>query len=120
MACDDILVTGYISDDRLSELYANCKLCVIPLRFGAGVKGKTVEAMYQGIGIVSTSIGIEGLSELDKYIQAKDSEDDFLAELNKMYEDSLYLSQQIWGYQKYIEKYFLQDTLEKKIAQCFS
>lgn len=120
MACDDIVVTGYISDERLSELYATCKLCVIPLRFGAGVKGKTVEAMYQGIGIVSTSIGIEGLSELDKYIQAKDSEDDFLAELNKMYEDSLYLSQQIWGYQKYIEKYFLQDTLEKKIAQCFS
>lgn len=120
LACDDIVVTGYISDDRLKELYAACKLCVIPLRFGAGVKGKTVEAMYHGIGIISTSIGIEGLVDLDKYIPAKDSEDDFLVELNKMYEDSIYLSKRISGYQSYIKQYFLMESLERKICQCFS
>lgn len=119
LSCDDIVVTGYITDEQLSELYATCKICVIPLRFGAGVKGKTVEAMYNGIGIVSTSIGIEGLLGLEKYIPAKDDENDFLDELNKMYGDSSYLSEKILKYQDYVREHFLLDSLEKKIKQYF-
>lgn len=119
MACDDIIVTGYISDERLSELYANCKLCVIPLRFGAGVKGKIVEAMYHGIGIVSTQIGIEGLANLDKYIPAKDREEDFFDELNKIYSDNVYLHKRISEYQSYIKENFLIDSLEKNIIKYF-
>ncbi len=56
-----IHITGYLTDNELDELYEKSRVCVVPLRFGAGVKGKTVNAMYNGLPIVSTSIGIEGL-----------------------------------------------------------
>ena len=37
------------------------RVCLAPIRFGAGLKGKLVDAMIYGIPSVTTSIGSEGL-----------------------------------------------------------
>ncbi len=50
---------GYVPD--LSPLYAEARLAVAPLRFGAGVKGKVLEAWAHGLPIVMTKIAAEGL-----------------------------------------------------------
>ena len=57
-----IIVTGYISDEQLNSYYHSCRMCVAPLRFGAGVKGKVIEAAYNQIPLLTTPIGAEGLS----------------------------------------------------------
>lgn len=59
-------VTGYISDDRLTELYETCRMLIIPLRFGAGVKGKVLEAMYHGIPVMTTPVGSEGIAAAER------------------------------------------------------
>ena len=41
------------------------RITVVPLRYGAGVKGKLVQALRVGTPTVSTSIGAEGLSLVD-------------------------------------------------------
>ena len=56
-----IVVKGFVSEEELSELYRTCRLVVVPLRYGAGVKGKVVEAIYNGAPIVTTSVGSEGI-----------------------------------------------------------
>lgn len=56
---DTVTVTGRV--DSLEEYYADAALVLIPLRSGAGVKFKTVDAMVRGIPVVSTSIGVEGI-----------------------------------------------------------
>ena len=43
-----IIIKGFVSEEELSELYATCRVVVVPLRYGAGVKGKVVEAIYNG------------------------------------------------------------------------
>ena len=53
---------GRISDTELAERYARSTLVVAPLRYGAGLKGKIVQATCEGLPIVTTTIGIEGLS----------------------------------------------------------
>ncbi|HMG83868.1 MAG TPA: glycosyltransferase, partial [Ferruginibacter sp.] len=58
---DSIEVKGFVTEQELAALYRSAKLAVVPLRYGAGVKGKTVEAMYHGVPVVSTSFGIEGM-----------------------------------------------------------
>ena len=58
---ENIKILGYISDEKLKKLYNNCRIAIAPLRFGAGVKGKIIEAAYYQIPLVTTSIGIEGL-----------------------------------------------------------
>ena len=40
----------------------NARVCLAPLRFGAGLKGKFIDAMKNGTPAVTTSIGSEGIS----------------------------------------------------------
>ena len=35
-----IIIKGFVSEEELAELYASCRIVVVPLRYGAGVKGK--------------------------------------------------------------------------------
>lgn len=51
--------TGFVDD--LMPLYNNARLFIVPLRFGSGIKVKLLNAMYRGLPIVTTPIGIEGL-----------------------------------------------------------
>ena len=43
-------------------LYQRIRVAVAPMRFGAGVRYKTVEAIQYGVPVVATSVGAEGLS----------------------------------------------------------
>ena len=72
LASDAVTVTGYISDDALSSLYQRCGVAVVPLRFGAGVKGKVLEALHHALPIVTTSVGAQGLGGLDEIVPVHD------------------------------------------------
>ena len=65
-------VLGYVNEATLEHLYQESRIAVIPLRFGAGIKGKTVEAMCHGIPVVSTSTGVEGLDDVNRFIAVED------------------------------------------------
>ncbi|MGG5259369.1 glycosyltransferase [Phycicoccus avicenniae] len=54
-------VTGFVDD--LDAEYAAAACCVVPVRTGAGVKFKTVEALVHGVPVVSTPVGAEGIGE---------------------------------------------------------
>ena len=60
---DRIQWHGYCPD--LSHVLTGSRLLVAPLRFGAGLKGKIVEAWKHGLPVVTTSIGSEGLGMVD-------------------------------------------------------
>ena len=53
------LVKGWV-DDAILEMQS-ARVCLAPLRFGAGIKGKLAEAMLCGTPSVTTDIGIEGM-----------------------------------------------------------
>ena len=57
----NIKIEGFLSDEDLKLMYQNCRLAIAPLRFGAGVKGKIIEAAFYQIPMVTTSIGGEGI-----------------------------------------------------------
>jgi GT2 family glycosyltransferase/ubiquinone/menaquinone biosynthesis C-methylase UbiE len=59
---DRIRVLGRVSDEELASLYASMGVAVVPLRFGSGVKGKTLEAFINGIPLVTTSVGLQGIA----------------------------------------------------------
>lgn len=52
-------VLGWV-DDALA-LMAQARVCLAPLRFGAGIKGKLADAMLCGTPSVTTAIGSEGM-----------------------------------------------------------
>ncbi|ATC96974.1 glycosyltransferase [Pseudoalteromonas tunicata] len=55
------LIKGW-ADDAFTVI-ENAKVCLAPLRFGAGIKGKLLDAMITGTPSVTTSIGAEGMHE---------------------------------------------------------
>jgi len=87
LANSHIIVTGFVSDEELAGYYARTRVVVAPLRFGAGVKGKVVEAMRFGVPIVTTHIGIQGLQEAAGGIFAADTPEVFAANVLELLQD---------------------------------
>ena len=54
------LVKGWVDD--VHEVMQNSRICLAPVRFGAGIKGKFTDAMQNGLPSVTTSIGVEGMT----------------------------------------------------------
>lgn len=48
--------------DSVIDVFSKHKVLLAPLRFGAGLKGKLIDAMENGIPSITTSIGAEGIS----------------------------------------------------------
>ncbi len=56
---EGLLVQGRV--EAVQSVMQQAKVCLAPLRFGAGIKGKLVDAMRYGTPSVTTKIGAEGM-----------------------------------------------------------
>lgn len=80
-------VTGFVEDAELARRYAQARVAVVPLRFGAGVKSKVVEALQQGVPLVTTSVGAQGLAGVNAVCSLSDDEEGMASHLLALLED---------------------------------
>jgi len=99
---DGIIIKGFVSEEELENLYDSVRLVAVPLRYGAGVKGKTVEALYYGCPVITTSVGAEGIPEADKVMTIEDDGQDFAQKLADMYDNTKLLSRMSAAASEYI------------------
>ncbi|MCQ2599636.1 MAG: glycosyltransferase [Alphaproteobacteria bacterium] len=85
---ENIIIDGFVTDTELKELYSKIKLSIIPLRFGAGVKGKIVDSMYNNVPVITTSIGAEGISSDEQFIIVRDDTDSIVKAIVDVYDDN--------------------------------
>lgn len=84
----NVRLLGFV--ENIQDLYQTCQVIVVPLRFGGGVKIKTIEAMANGCPIVSTSIGAEETGAEDgKHILVADLPGDFADKLIRILKDDV-------------------------------
>jgi glycosyltransferase involved in cell wall biosynthesis len=57
----DVKVTGYLKNPY--EILEKSKVIVSPLRFGAGIQNKVLEAMALGKVVITSEVGARGISE---------------------------------------------------------
>ncbi len=57
---EGFLIKGWA--ENITEVLKNSRVCLAPLQFGAGLKGKLFDAMKSGTPSVTTSIGAEGIN----------------------------------------------------------
>lgn len=115
--------------DNAFEVLENAKVLLAPLRFGAGVKGKLLEAMVVGTPSVTTIIGSEGISDpFDWNGFVVEDTIDFINKSIALYiDEALWLNQQKKGVvilEKtfFKEKYFCDfkekiENIENKLTQ---
>lgn len=72
-------VAADVSDAELEAAYVGARVAVVPLRFGAGVKLKVVDALRRGVPLVTTPTGAQGLAGVADAARVADSPDGFAA-----------------------------------------
>lgn len=82
-----IHITGFVDDIR--PHLKSAAVSVAPLRYGAGIQNKILEAMAVGTPVVTTSIGLEGINAThEKDIMVGDSPEIFARRIVDLMKDS--------------------------------
>jgi GT2 family glycosyltransferase len=87
LAGDRVDVTGFVSDEVLKEYYRSACIALVPLRIGAGVKSKVVEAFANGVPLVTTTVGMQGLEDSQGVAEVHDQSEDFASAVIRMLND---------------------------------
>ncbi len=72
LASARVEVSGRVSEDELRARYARARIAMVPLRMGAGVKSKVVEALREGLPLVTTHVGAQGLLGIEERVAIAD------------------------------------------------
>jgi O-antigen biosynthesis protein len=87
LAGDGVVVAANVSDAELAQFYARARVAVVPLRFGAGVKLKVVEALASGLPLVTTPVGAQGCPGLDGVVTVTDDPAAFAGAVCRLLQD---------------------------------
>lgn len=116
----NIEIKGHLSEQELFNLYQKCRISIAPLRFGAGIKGKIIEAAYYQIPMVTTSIGAEGLDNTTGAFIAEDDPKKMSDIICELYTDYKKLKQMSDSGRLFIEKYFSKKKAKEIIMKDIS
>lgn len=115
-----INIIGFVSDEKLKEYYDTCKLEVVPLRYGAGIKGKVIEGMYNGVPIITTDIGAEGIEGIEKIVSIENEAEKFADKVVELYNDNDKLDEMSKAESEYIKKNYSVDVAWNAIKDDFA
>ena len=116
----NVKIHGKVSEEGLEALYDSVKLSVVPLRVGAGVKGKVIEALSHAVPLVSTSIGLEGITGIGRVATPKDDPEAFAAEILALYQDEELWKKRSTLCAKFVADHFTTQKTADQIREIFS
>ncbi|KAF7781720.1 hypothetical protein PRUB_b1036 [Pseudoalteromonas rubra] len=113
------LIKGW-AKDALSVM-AQSKVCLAPLRFGAGIKGKLLEAMITQTPCVTTEIGAEGMhGDLPWHGAISNCPETFAAEAVALYQDEVRYQQAQQNGLTLLQTRYDKQPLESQLKQKIS
>ena len=112
-------VKGWAKEAK--QVLRNSKVCLAPLRFGAGLKGKFMEAMCCGTPSVTTAVGAEGMCGSNPWGgEIADTPTALVSAAKALYTDSnLWRKAQINGFE-ILNKCFERNSFESSFAERIS
>ena len=119
LASEHVVVTGYVEDAVLQDFYRRCRVAVVPLRFGAGIKSKVVEALQQGLPLVTTSIGAQGLDSLGRVARVADDTSAIVNAILELLTDDGIWRELSLASSHYAEQRFSRRSMRTALAEIF-
>ena len=120
LAGECVEVTGFVDDGELQRRYAQARVAVVPLRYGAGVKSKVVEALQQGLPLVTTSVGAQGLPDVEATCAVADDEAALADHILQLLDDDAAWQRQSRLGAAYARAHFSRDTLRTQLASALA
>ncbi|MDO3694312.1 glycosyltransferase [Wenyingzhuangia sp. chi5] len=110
-AKDGFLVHGRA--EEVAKVMKETRVCLAPMRFGAGLKGKLIDAMQNNTPFITTEIGSEGMfGDFDLKNCIANTEEDFINKAIQLYTD-----ENLWNVESNKGKQILKTRFEKSIFQ---
>jgi glycosyltransferase involved in cell wall biosynthesis len=111
---DNLIITGFVPD--IKYFLDRCRVNVAPLRYGAGTNGKILESLAAGLPVITTPVGVEGISDERGMIVAGNP-DEFVDGVVEVYND-----EQLWNSlsnsaRALIQDRFAPDVVKKDIIE---
>ena len=119
LASARVVVHGYLTDEELAQRYAAVRAVVVPLRYGAGVKGKVLDALRHGLPVVTTSIGVEGLPEPELVLQVEDTVEGFARALLAVERGEAWVAEKRSRCADYLHRHFSKARAREILIQDF-
>lgn len=120
---EGFLVKGYV--DNIQDTFKRYRVCLAPLQFGAGLKGKLIDAMKSGTPCVMSGIAAEGMfGNFSSNGFVEDKAETFAEKAIEIYTiDKIYNEFQLNGFQiinSLYDKFYFKEKLTNKIASVSS
>ena len=116
LASENVIVHGFVSDDELEQLYAKIKLSVIPLRFGAGVKGKVLESVYHKVPVLTTPVGVQGIPDAF-CLCVQETPEQLSEKIVALYSDDALLNTMSEKSKQFIEQHYSEKAVFEKFSK---
>lgn len=112
LAGDNVVVTGFVEDDVLRDFYARSRVAVVPLRFGAGIKSKVVEALQCGLPLVTTPVGAQGLPGVEEVSRVLDDPGAIASAVVQLLSDDAVWTVQSEAGVRYARQHFSRESMQ--------
>ena len=116
---EQVVVYGYLSDEELDTLYGSVRQAIVPLRFGAGVKGKVLEAIQKNLPLVTTSVGAEGIPQAESVMHSADTAEDIAAKVLEVDAGAPEVADMISVYHDWLQENFSKENAARIILEDF-
>lgn len=113
----NIIIDGFVTDEQLCKIYAGVKMSVIPLRFGAGIKGKIIDSIYNKVPVITTSIGAEGINAPGDFLTVVNTAEDIANAIIEMYDNNKKLQKISDASADFIKNNFSENAILAKFKQ---
>jgi GT2 family glycosyltransferase/glycosyltransferase involved in cell wall biosynthesis len=87
LRCPNVTIFANVSDAELLAWYQRARVAAVPLLSGAGVKLKTVEALWHGVPAVVTPVGAQGLPGVEDVVSIETEPAAFAAAVSALLTD---------------------------------
>jgi glycosyltransferase involved in cell wall biosynthesis len=104
-----------VAEASLLDCYRRARVAVVPLRFGAGVKLKVVEALREGVPLVTTPVGAQGLPGLASVASVAVGAESFAEAVVALLQDDALWRARCAGQIDYARANFSETTLRRSL-----
>lgn len=119
LASEHLKIEGFVTDEQLEEFYHSCRMSIVPLRYGAGIKGKIIESMKFGTPVATTWVGAEGIQNAEQIMLIEDDAEQFAKKIAALYQNEQELRRMSMDSIEYIRKNFSPQNAMAVIGEDF-
>jgi len=119
LASANIEIVGWV--DEVEPAFAQRRVFVSYLRYGAGMKGKLGQALALGLPVVSTTVGAEGMGLTDhETALIADEPESFAAAVCELYHDAALWDKLAQQGREYIDQRYGAAAVREQLAELFA